>query len=343
MNKNSFRKSLLNTARLSIQDFEKGVRAGDRVILAKAITLVESTLAEDETIATMLLNNLLPETGNSIRIGITGVPGVGKSTFIEGFGKLITSSGKKVAILTIDPSSQLTRGSILGDKTRMNDLSKNPNAFIRPTPSANILGGVANRTREVMLLCEAAGYDIIIVETVGVGQSEIAVKNMVDFFLLLMLAGAGDELQGIKKGIVEMADAIVVTKADGDNISKASEAMAEYKYALHLLPQHRSGWTPVVRTCSAYTGEGFEEIWNLILEHQHKTQLSGFRDENRSQQNSTWFVEYFYRLLMTDFNQFKSVIEKMDQLKTAVIENKISAPVAAHLLLKEYHQAVIKK
>jgi LAO/AO transport system kinase len=332
----------LNTSRLSIQDFEKGIRAGDRVILAKAITLVESTLAEDQMLANMLLNNLLPETGNSMRVGITGVPGVGKSTFIEAIGKHVIANGKKLAILTIDPSSQLTRGSILGDKTRMNELSKNPAAFIRPTAASNVLGGVASRTREAMLLCEAAGYDVIFIETVGVGQSEISVKSMVDFFLLLMLAGAGDELQGIKKGIMEMADAVVITKADGDNVSKASEAMAEYQHALHLFSESKSGWTPVVKTSSSYTGTGIEDVWNIILDHHKKTLQTGHWNENRSLQNKTWFTEYFYRLLMTDFQSFESVQHKMEKLKTAVVENRISPPMAAKELLEAYHLAVKK-
>jgi LAO/AO transport system kinase len=332
----------LNTSRLSIHDFEKGIRAGDRVILAKAITLVESTLAEDQMLASMLLTNLLPETGKSLRVGITGVPGVGKSTFIEAVGKHVIDNGKKLAILTIDPSSQLTRGSILGDKTRMNELSKNPSAFIRPTAASNVLGGVASRTREAMLLCEAAGYDVIFIETVGVGQSEISVKSMVDFFLLLMLAGAGDELQGMKKGIMEMADAVVITKADGDNVGKANEAMAEYQHALHLFAESKSGWTPVVKTSSSYTGMGIEEIWNIILDHHKKTLQTGHWDENRSLQNKTWFAEYFYRLLLSDFQNFESVQQKMEILKTGVFENQISPPMAAKELLEAYHLALKK-
>jgi LAO/AO transport system kinase len=332
----------LNNTRLTIPDFEKGIRAGDRIVLARAITLVESTLPEDQALANLLLNNLLPETGNSIRVGITGVPGVGKSTFIEAIGKQVIADGKKLAILTIDPSSQLTRGSILGDKTRMNDLSKNPSVFIRPTASSNVLGGIASRTREAMLLCEAAGYDVIFIETVGVGQSEISVKNMVDFFLLLMLAGAGDELQGIKKGIMEMADAVVITKADGDNVNKASEAMAEYQHALHLLKENKPGWTPVVKTSSSFTGMGIEEIWDIILDHHRKTSSSGYYNENRSLQNSAWFTEYFYQLLMTDFQRFESVQHKMEKLKTAVFENQLSPPQAAKQLMEAYHAAIKK-
>lgn len=232
--------------RLTTEEYANGIASGDRVILAKAISLAESSLPEDQKQSTELLARLNLKTVDTIRIGITGVPGVGKSTFIEAFGKHITSLNKKIAVLTIDPSSQLTKGSILGDKTRMDELSKNPLAFIRPSASGNTLGGTTGRTRECIILCEAAGYEVIVVETVGVGQSETGVKNLVDFFLLLMLAGAGDELQGIKKGIMEMADAMVITKADGDNVKRAKEAQADYQHALHLFSDSASGWKPEV-------------------------------------------------------------------------------------------------
>ena len=257
--KHSFRKK-----ELSIQQFISGLRDGNVSILGRAITLVESTRISHQKKAQAILEECMPYIGKSVRIGITGVPGVGKSTFIERFGKLLTSLGKKVAVLAIDPSSEQGRGSILGDKTRMEELSRDPLAFIRPSPNAGSLGGVARKTRESILLCEAAGYEIIIVETVGVGQSETAVNSMVDFFLLLMLAGAGDELQGIKRGIMEMADALSITKADGDNLIKSKTAVGDYKHAIHLFPAKKNNWIPKVLTCSALENTGVQEIWNTI-------------------------------------------------------------------------------
>jgi LAO/AO transport system kinase len=327
-------------ARLTIQEYITGILQGDRTVLAKAISLIESSLPADQATASQLVDHLLDKTGKSIRIGITGVPGVGKSTFIETFGKHITSLGKKVAVLTVDPSSQLTKGSILGDKTRMEELSKNPLAFIRPSASGNTLGGVASNTRETILLCEAAGYEVIIVETVGVGQSETSVKSMVDFFLLLMLAGAGDELQGIKKGIMEMADAVVISKADGDNIKHATEAQAEYQHALHLLPSAVSGWSPKVLTCSSLTNAGIKEIWEMILKFKDHTTKSGYFDENRAQQNISWFQEYFQHLLKIDSAKFQSVQKELDTLESKIAEQKISAQVAASQLLASYHRAI---
>ena len=318
----------------------KGIRSGDRITLAKAITLVESTLPADQLIASNLTDAIIPHTGKAIRIGITGVPGVGKSTFIEALGNQLTREGKKIAVLTIDPSSQLTRGSILGDKTRMEDLSKNPLAFVRPTASGNILGGVAGRTREAMLLCEAAGFEIIIVETVGVGQSEVAVKRMVDFFLLLMLAGAGDELQGIKKGIMEMADGIVITKADGGNILHATEAQAEYQHALHLYPAKSSGWTPKVLTCSSFTGTGIQEVWRMITKYQSVTSSSGYFELNRRQQNVAWFREYFEHLLKLDYLSFQQLNTEISRLETEIAHEKISVQRAAGQLLSSYHQVI---
>ena len=254
--------------RFSTAELARKIESSDLVGLSKGITLIESTLVADRLQAEDLLNRLLPETGKSIRIGITGVPGVGKSTFIESFAEfLIKNYHKKVAVLTIDPSSQQTKGSILGDKTRMEKLAANPNAFIRPSASGSSLGGVAHKTRESLLLCEAAGYDVTIIETVGVGQSETMVKNMTDFFLLLMLPGAGDELQGIKRGIMEMADLLAINKADGDNKTKADLAKGIYTNALHLMPPHRYGWVPKVSTCSSTEGTGIESIWNAINEY----------------------------------------------------------------------------
>ena len=262
--------------RLSPDAYIKGILANDRIILSRAITLIESQLSEDRKLAEKVLEGILPNTGNAIRIGITGVPGVGKSTFIEAFGKYITTQNKKIAVLAIDPTSQRTKGSIMGDKTRMEELAHDPLAYIRPSPSGNTLGGVANKTRETMLLCEAAGFDIILVETVGVGQSETVVKGMVDFFLLLMLSGAGDELQGIKRGIMEMADAVVITKTDGDNIQKAKNAKMEYIHALHLYPPTQNNWYPPVLTCSALQQTGLTEIWEVMMEFSKLMQQNGY-------------------------------------------------------------------
>jgi LAO/AO transport system kinase len=329
-------------ARLTVQEYAAGILAGDRIILGKAISLIESNLSSDQQEASQLIEKIIDKTGNSIRIGITGVPGVGKSTFIEAFGKFITDQQKKIAVLTVDPSSQLTKGSILGDKTRMDDLSKNSNAFIRPTASGNTLGGVSTKTRESILLCEAAGYEIIIVETVGVGQSEVSVKSMVDFFLLLMLAGAGDELQGIKKGIMEMADAVVITKADGDNVKHATEAQAEYQHALHLLPSSNSGWSPKVLTSSALTKKGITETWELIVKYKDQTTKSGFFNDNRSDQNASWLQEYFQHLLKVDFQGFTDVQKEMLDLENQIKDNKISVHAAGKKLLSSYRNVLRK-
>lgn len=327
-------------SRLTIQEYTQGILHSDRVILAQAITLVESNLPLDQAQASELLSQLLPKTGSSIRIGITGAPGVGKSTFIETFGKYITALGKKIAVLSIDPSSQLTKGSILGDKTRMEELSRNASAFIRPSASGNTLGGVANKTREAILLCEAAGFDVIIVETVGVGQSEVSVRGMVDFFLLLMLAGAGDELQGIKKGIMEMADGIAITKADGDNTKKATEAQTEYQHALHLFTAQESGWMPLVTTCSARENKGIAEIWKMILDYESSIKPSGYFEARRDQQNITWFQESFDHLIRTDFQRMNKLQQTLKTLQESVLEKKISANAAAYQLLNSYHEAV---
>ena len=326
--------------RLNLTNFEKGILKGDRIVLGQAITLMESSLESDQQLASKLLEKILPHTGNALRIGITGVPGVGKSTFIEALGNKIIEEGKKVAVLTVDPSSPVTNGSILGDKTRMEELSKNPMAFIRPTASARALGGVAQKTREAMFLCEASGYEVIIVETVGVGQSEVAVKNMVDFFLLLMLAGAGDELQGIKKGIVEIANAVVVTKADGDNVGRATEAQAIYQQAFHLFSAPESGWHPVVLTSSAFTGDGIEDVWKMILKYQHETKGSGFLDKVRALQNVSWFHQYFTQLLEDDLQKFSTLKRMKRKLEEAVSSLTISSQVAARELLEAYHESI---
>lgn len=326
--------------RLSTEEYVKGITSGDRVILAKAISLAESSLTEDQRQTNELLAQIADKTGNAIRIGITGVPGVGKSTFIEAFGKYITSLHKRIAVLTIDPSSQVTKGSILGDKTRMDELSKSPLAFIRPSASGNTLGGTTGKTRACILLCEAAGYDVIIVETVGVGQSETGVKNLVDFFLLLMLAGAGDELQGIKKGIMEMADAIVITKADGDNIQKAKEAQADYQHALHLFAESGSVWRPKVLTSSALTNTGIEEAWKTIESFRNQMQHSGQFNQQRRQQNIAAFHEAFDQLIKNDLNTFKDLKKKSATLEQEVADQKISAYEAAQQLLAVYHKNV---
>ncbi|HKZ37796.1 MAG TPA: methylmalonyl Co-A mutase-associated GTPase MeaB [Chryseolinea sp.] len=320
----------------------EGILQGDRVMLAQAITLVESNLDKDKKLTTELFEKIIHVTGDSLRIGITGVPGVGKSTFIEAFGKHITSQEKKLAVLTVDPSSQLTGGSILGDKTRMEELSRNPMAYIRPSPSGNTLGGIANKTHDVMLLCEAAGYEVLIIETVGVGQSEVDVKNSVDFFLLLMLANAGDELQGIKKGITEMAQAIVITKADGDNVKNAEIAKATFQQAFHLLPSSSSEWIPKILTASAQTGSGIEEIWQMILSYKEQTMVSGFFALNRTKQNIEWFNTHFKQLLNSDLQRINELQAEKKLLEDLVGAKKISAQLAAEKLLKSYHHAILK-
>ena len=261
---------------------------GNRTALGQGITLLESTLPEHEQKAQELLKLCLPHSQKSIRVGVTGIPGVGKSTFIEAFGKLLTGKGKKIAVLAIDPTSERTHGSILGDKSRMHELAADENAFIRPSPSSGILGGVANKTRESIILCEAAGFDIILIETVGVGQSETTVSNLADFFLLLMLAGAGDELQGIKRGIMELADALIITKSDGDNSIKAKNAAMEYKRALHLFPAKENGWIPQVSTCSALDKTGLDTIWELIEKYNNQMQANSYFMSNRNKQNNYW-------------------------------------------------------
>ena len=278
--------------RLDLGAYIDGVLAGNRVVLAQSITLVESTRPEDSELGAALLDSLLPHTGKARRVGITGVPGVGKSTFIDTLGMLLVRErGERVAVLSVDPSSPFSGGSILGDKTRMERLAVEERAFIRPSPARGHHGGVARHTREAMLLCEAAGFENVLVETVGVGQSETAVRSMTDFFLLLMLAGAGDDLQGIKRGIIEMVDAMAVTKADGDNVGRAERARAEYRAALHLFPASADGWVPRVLTCSALTGEGVMDVWNVVLEHQRELTASGALTARRSAQALEWMHE----------------------------------------------------
>lgn len=322
---------------LSKEKYFAGIRSGNRAILGQAITLVESTLNTDQALAQELLADCLPFAGNAIRIGITGVPGVGKSTFIEVFGKYLTSQGHKVAVLAIDPSSQRSKGSILGDKTRMEALAVDPNAFIRPSPAAGSLGGVARKTQETLILCEAAGFDVVIVETVGVGQSETAVHNMVDFFLLLMLPGAGDELQGIKRGIMEMADALLINKADGDQMDLATQAKAQYQHALHLFPPTDSGWVPVVGTCSAQTGNGIAEVWLLLNKYIDLVQANGYFVQKRLSQAKDRMVSALEDNLRQQLFQHPEVSKLLPIIEKQLAENRISPYVAAQQLLDAYH------
>ncbi|MFB9863980.1 methylmalonyl Co-A mutase-associated GTPase MeaB [Rufibacter immobilis] len=315
--------------RFTPDEYAAGVLSGNRVLLSRAITLVESTLPSDQTLAHQVMEQVLPHAGKSVRVGITGVPGVGKSTFIEAFGNyLLEQHGKKLAVLAIDPTSQRTGGSILGDKTRMETLSANPNAYIRPSPAGKTLGGVARSTRESILLCEAAGFDVIFVETVGVGQSETAVHEMVDFFLLLMLAGAGDELQGIKKGIMEMADVIAITKADGPNLNAATSAQAEYQGALHLFPLGASQWSPRVTVCSAYEKSGLGPIWDSVTEYVALTQGNGYFQQRRQEQNLHWLKHSIRQQLEERFYQHPLIQAQWQTIAGQVTQGQKS-PFAA--------------
>jgi LAO/AO transport system kinase len=322
--------------RLSVNEYIEGILAGNRVILSRAITLIESQLVEDKNLAQDVLEKILPFTGKSVRIGITGVPGVGKSTFIEAFGKYITTQNKKIAVLAIDPTSQRTSGSIMGDKTRMEELAHESNAYIRPSPSGNSLGGVANKTRETMLLCEAAGFEVIIVETVGVGQSETVVKGMVDFFLLLMLSGAGDELQGIKRGIMEMADAVAITKTDGDNIQKSKNARMEYIQALHLYPPTQNNWYPPVLTCSALEKTGLSEIWKMILDFSSKMQANSSWKNNRQEQNLAWMYAYIRQTLESHFFDNQLIINNISIIEARVLVGELLPIQGAKALFSMY-------
>lgn len=321
------------------QELIKGILAHDKVALSRAITLVESTNTEHLEKANQIITACLPYANKSIRIGITGVPGVGKSTFIEVFGKYLTAIGKKVAVLAVDPSSSLSHGSILGDKTRMEELVKDENAYIRPSASGETLGGVARKTRETIILCEAAGFDTIIIETVGVGQSETAVHSMVDFFLLLKIAGAGDELQGIKRGIMEMADLIVINKADGDNIAKANLAKTEFNRALHLFPAKNSGWIPKVTTCSAYEKTGIENVYNIISEYFELVKSNAYFEKKRQNQNQFWMLETINEQLTTNFYTNPVIKQEIEKIKIAVQKNEISPFAAAMELLSSYTQS----
>lgn len=333
----SVRKIKLKRGELPSKEvFVKKILNSDISFLSRAITLVESTNLEHQKLASEILQACLPYANKSVRIGITGVPGVGKSTFIEAFGSYLTGNGKKVAILAIDPSSTIQKGSILGDKTRMEKLVNDKNAFIRPSPSGDSLGGVAKKTRETIILCEAAGFNTIIIETVGVGQSETTVHSMVDFFLLLKLAGAGDELQGIKRGIIEMADAIVINKADGNNIKAAELAKAEFARALHLYPSKNSNWQPKVTTCSAANNTGIESIWVIIEEYLKQTKSSTYFEKKRNEQNRFWVLETINEQLKNKFYNDPVIKKKLDNVLEKVQHDKITPFDAAQKLLTIY-------
>jgi len=304
------------------------VRDGDRATLARAITLIESKRADHQKKARQLVQELLPRTGHAIRVGVTGAPGVGKSLTIDTLGSHLTGKGHKVAVLAVDPSSTRTGGSILGDKTRMARLAIDPNAFVRPSPSSGTLGGVAAKTRETMLLCEAAGFDVILVETVGIGQSETAVADMTDFFLALMLPGAGDELQGIKKGLVELADMIAINKADGDNIKRATAAAAEYRAALHILAPRSPNWTPPVLTCSAFTGDGIAELWARILEHRERMTNSGEHAALRREQQVKWMWSMLEQRVFARLKSDAGLRAKLPRIEAAVADGRLAAMLA---------------
>ncbi len=304
------------------------VRDRDRATLARAITLIESKRSDHQNKAHQLVQELLPQTGNAIRVGITGAPGVGKSSTIDALGTYLTGKGHKVAVLAVDPSSTRTGGSILGDKTRMARLAIDDNAFVRPSPSSGTLGGVAAKTRETMLLCEAAGFDVVLVETVGIGQSETAVADMTDFFLALMLSGAGDELQGIKKGLVELADMIAVNKADGDNVKRATAAAAEYRSALHILTPRSANWTPPVLTYSALTEKGIEELWEQVLLHRERMTQSGERAAIRRQQQVKWMWSMLEDRVLSRLKSDASLRARLPQIEAAVAEGRLAATLA---------------
>jgi LAO/AO transport system kinase len=313
-----------------------GIAASDITALSQAITLVESTRVEDEIRAGELVESCLKQTTPGIRVGITGVPGAGKSTFIETLGLYLLDQGHRVAILAVDPSSSLSKGSILGDKTRMQELSRSPNAFIRPSAAGDSLGGVTKKTRESITLCEAAGFDVILVETVGVGQSEVAVHGMVDFFLLLKIAGAGDELQGIKRGIMEMADAVVINKADGANLEAAKKAEGIFRSALHLYPPKDNGWSPPVMRCSSTQGSGISEIWKMIATYAASTREDGSFEKKRTSQNLHWLTQRIESALTSNFYRDPEIQKAFEGFKSRVIQNEVSPGRAANELLQLY-------
>lgn len=327
---------------LSVNDYVEGILKGDITVLSRAVTLVESVRAEHQTIAQEVIEKCLPHSGNSVRIGISGVPGAGKSTSIDVFGLHVLEKGGKLAVLAIDPSSERSHGSILGDKTRMEHLAVHPNAFIRPSPSAGSLGGVARKTRETIILCEAGGFDKIFVETVGVGQSETACHSMVDFFLLIQLAGTGDELQGIKRGIMEMADGIVINKADGSNIEKAELAATHFRNALHYFPMPDSGWTPKVLTYSGFYGLGIKEIWDMIDQYFVFVKNNGYFDHRRNEQAKYWMYESINEHLKNNFYQNEVISSMLEKAEQDVQMGKRTSFIAAKYLLDKYFDLLKK-
>ncbi|NDW13682.1 methylmalonyl Co-A mutase-associated GTPase MeaB [Bacteroides sp. 214] len=328
---------------LSVNDYVEGILKGNVTILSRAVTLVESLKPEHHTLAQEVIEKCLPHAGNSIRIGISGVPGAGKSTSIDVFGLHVLERGGKLAVLAIDPSSERSKGSILGDKTRMEQLSVHPSSFIRPSPSAGSLGGVARKTRETIILCEAAGYDKIFVETVGVGQSETAVHSMVDFFLLIQLAGTGDELQGIKRGIMEMADGIVINKADGNNIDKAKLAATQFRNALHLFPAPDSGWLPQVLTYSGFYNLGVKEIWDMVYNYVDFVKANGYFDYRRNQQSKYWMYETINEQLKDSFYNNEKIGSMLEQKEQQVLKAELTSFVAAKNLLDTYFEELRKR
>ncbi|MBK8265429.1 MAG: methylmalonyl Co-A mutase-associated GTPase MeaB [Nannocystis sp.] len=328
----------MRRGRLSVEEYAAGVAAGDRAALGRAITLIESGRADDQAAAAALIERVMPATGEAHRVGISGAPGAGKSTFIEALGGLLTAAGRRVAVLAVDPSSVRSGGSILGDKTRMQELARDPRAFVRPSPSLGALGGVARHTRETMLLCEAAGYDVIVVETVGVGQSEVMVAEMVDSFVVLMIPGGGDELQGIKRGILEVADLVVVNKADGELAAAASRARQEYAAALHLMSPTSPAWTPEVMCCSARTGEGIAAVWARLVAHRAALEASGEWQAARREQQVFWMWRAIEAGLMRAFYEDAAVVAKIEEVTAKVRARELSPDHAAAGLLAVFQR-----
>ncbi len=338
---NPYQKHIKRKKQYNVEEYVDGILNGNITVLSQAVTLIESSLPAHNETAQKVIEACLPYAGNSIRIGITGVPGAGKSTFIESLGMLLVRNGHKLAVLAIDPSSERSKGSILGDKTRMEQLSVAKNAFIRPSPSAGSLGGVARKTRESIILCEAAGFDVIFVETVGVGQSETAVHSMVDFFLLLQIAGAGDELQGIKRGIMEMADGIAINKCDGQNVEKAQLAKAQFQSALQLFPLSSSGWTPEVLTCSSLENTGIDKIWDMINRFKMHVKQTGYFDSHRNEQSKYWMYEAINDKLKSGFYQNDTIKHLLADFEKKIISDKMTSFIAARELLNLYYSEII--